>query len=62
MGSATAIPEAKLRVVRNNAVQWSGMSMQEMQESAEFVSARTIAEQTRVNEEPAIGGGTEFSA
>lgn len=60
VGSPTAIPEAKLRLVRSNGVQWSGMSLQEMQESAEFVIEHTVAEQTRLNEEPTVGGGTDI--
>ncbi len=59
VGSPTAIPEAKLRLVRNSGVQWTGMSIQEMQESAEFIIEHTVTEQTRLNEEPTVGGGTD---
>lgn len=59
VGSTTAIPKAKLRLARNSGVQWSGMSKQEIQESAEFIIEHTIAEQNRLNEEPSVGGGTD---
>jgi hypothetical protein len=35
------------------------MLMQEMQEFAEFIIEHTVAEQTRLNEEPSVGGGTD---
>lgn len=59
LGTATSRQEAKLRLVRSSRVPWMGMSMQEMQEFAEFVIEHTVAEQTRLNEEPSVGGGTD---
>lgn len=59
VGSPTAIQEAKLRMVRSGGIQWSGMSVREMQECAEFIIERTVVEQKRLNEEPSVGGGTD---
>lgn len=59
LGKPNSSQEAKLRLVRNSDVPWMGMLMQEMQEFAEFAIEHTVAEQTRLNELPLVGGGTD---
>lgn len=59
LGTTASGQEAKLRLVRNSDVPWTGMLMEEMQEFAEFVIEHTVAEQTRLNELPVVGGGTD---
>jgi hypothetical protein len=59
VGSPTAIQEAKLRLVQSGEIQWSGMSIREMQEYAESIIEHTVVEQTRLNEVPSVGGGTD---
>lgn len=59
LGTSAPSQEAKLRLVRNSDVPWTGMLMQEMQEFAEFAIEHTVAEQTRLNELPLVGGGTD---
>jgi hypothetical protein len=59
LGTMTTNQEAKLRLIRNSRVPWTGMLTQEMQEFAEFAIEHTVAEQTRLNEEPSVGGGTD---
>ncbi|HKO63056.1 MAG TPA: hypothetical protein VJV03_17985 [Pyrinomonadaceae bacterium] len=59
VGSPTAIHEAKLHFLRNSDIQWAGMSIQEMQESAELIIEHTVAEQIRLNEVPSVGGGID---
>jgi hypothetical protein len=58
-GMSAASHEAKLRLVNSNMFPWPGMSMQEMQEFVEFAIEHTVAEQTRLNEEPIVGGGAD---
>ena len=59
LGTMTQNQEAKLQLIRNSDVPWTGMLMQEMQDFAQFVVEHTVVEQTRLNELPFVGGGTD---
>lgn len=59
VGMPTVNQEAELQLVRDSDVPWPGMLMEEMQEFAEFVIDHTVAEMTRLNEEPFVGGGAD---
>lgn len=59
LGTPTLNQEAKLRLIRKSEVPWTGILIQEMQEFAEFAIEHTAAEQTRLNEEPSVGGGAD---
>jgi hypothetical protein len=59
LGTATTNQEAKLQIVRNSEVPWEGMLIQEMQEFAEFVIEHEVAEQTRLDELPLVGGDVD---
>jgi hypothetical protein len=59
VGSSVSAQEAKLRLVRYSAVPWTGMLMEEMQQLADCVFDHTVAEQTRLDEPPVVGGGSD---
>jgi hypothetical protein len=59
LGTSALSHEAKLRLVRSSDIPWRGMLLQEMQDFAEFAIEHTVAEQTRLNKEPVVGGGAD---
>jgi len=59
LGTSVLSQETKLRLVRETGIPSTGMLLQEMQEFAEFAIEHVVGEQTRLDELPLVGGGTD---